>query len=55
MVVYDNRYVIFLIQKNSCFWETMWPLPISAPAFTYLISAVVMRQLSNSGPLERPF
>ncbi len=28
---------------------------ISAPAFTYLISAVVMCELSNSAPVERPF
>jgi hypothetical protein len=33
----------------------MWPLLISAPAFTYLISAVVMCQLSSSGPVQRPF
>ncbi len=33
----------------------MWPILISAPAFTYLISAVVMCQLSNSGSVERPF
>ena len=33
----------------------MWPLLISAPAFTYLISAVVMCLWSNSGPIERPF
>jgi hypothetical protein len=55
IVVYDNRYVIFLIQKNICFGQTMWPLLISAPAFTYLISAVVMCQLSSSGPVQRPF
>ena len=33
----------------------MWPLLISAPAFTYLISAVVMCQLSSRRPVQRPF
>ena len=41
--------------KKYMLWGNNVPILISAPAFTYLISAVVMCQLSNSGSVERPF
>jgi hypothetical protein len=55
IVAYDNRYVIFFDTKKYMLLGHNVAALKSAPAFTYLISAVVMCQLSNSGPLERPF